>query len=122
MNIEQNIRTFDTGATRSPLGNKLAYSRFFDARVLKRYAEYMHEHRKQTDGELRDPDNWKNGIPQDSYVDSMYRHFMDVWLWSQGYFGEMTEEIETALCALMFNVHGLLFEVMRDSDFHEDRQ
>ena len=109
-------RIFVTGATRSPLNDKLCYAGFMDARVIKRYAEYMHRHREQTDGNLRDPDNWKKGIPIDSYMDSMYRHFMDVWLWHQGYLDEATEEIEEALVALMFNVQGMLFEILKKED------
>lgn len=108
------VRTFDTGATRSPLGDKLCYSRFFDPRVLKLRAEYMHRHRTQTDGKLREPDNWKRGIDQASYVDSLMRHFMDVWLWAAGYQDEMTEDIKTAIIACMFNLEGLLHEIMKE--------
>lgn len=107
------VRIFDGGATRSPLGDKLCYSRFMDARVVKRYCEYLHKHRVQADGNVREPDNWKNGIPQASYMDSMHRHFMDVWLHNQGHTSEMAEDIETALCALIFNAQGMLFEVMK---------
>lgn len=109
-----NVRTFETGATRSPLGSKLQYSKFMDSRVIKRYCEYLNHHRVQTDGKVREPDNWKSGIPVTSYVDSMQRHYMDIWLWHQEYTVEMSEDIETALCALLFNVQGLLFEVLRD--------
>lgn len=110
------IRTFDTGATRSPTNDKLAYSRFMDSRVIKRYCEYLHKHRTQTDGQVREPDNWKQGIPAESYVDSMYRHFMDVWLFEQGYYNDTLEDQETALCALMFNAQGLLFEILKDKE------
>ena len=110
------IRTFDTGATRSPMNDKLCYSRFMDSRVIKRYCEYLHKHRTQTDGQVREPDNWKHGIPTESYIDSMYRHFMDVWLFEQGYDAETTEDQETALCALMFNIQGLLFEMLKYKD------
>ena len=107
------VRIFDTGATRSPQAEKLCYDRFLSPLVLKRYAEYMHGHRKQTDGTLRDPDNWQKGIPQASYMDSMARHEMDVWLHQSGFSCEATEDLETALCGLMFNAMGMLFEVLR---------
>ena len=81
--------------------------------MLKRFAEYMHGHRKQTDGTLREPDNWQKGIPQASYMDSMARHEMDVWLHQSGFPGEATEDIETAVCGLMFNAMGMLFEVLQ---------
>lgn len=108
------VRIFDTGATRSPQAEKLCYDRFLSPLVLKRFAEYMHGHRKQADGTLRDPDNWQKGIPQESYMDSMARHEMDVWLHQSGFPDEATEDIETALCGLMFNAMGMLFEVLRE--------
>ena len=107
-------RMFDTGATRSPLGDKLCYADFMDSRVIKRYCEYLHKHRVQTDGIVREPDNWKKGIDKTSYVDSMFRHFMDVWHWHLGHQDEMSEDIQTALCALMFNTHGLMFEILKE--------
>lgn len=115
-----NVRRFGTGATRSPLSDKLCYSRFMDARVIKRYCEYLHLHRTQTDGKVREPDNWKQGIPAESYIDSMFRHFMDVWLFEQGYYNDTVEDQETALCALMFNVQGLLFEILKTKEKADD--
>ena len=109
----ETVRIFDTGATRSPQAEKLCYDRFFSPLVLKRFAEYMHLHRKQSDGALREPDNWQKGIPQASYMDSMARHEMDVWLHQSGLPGEATEDLETALCGLMFNAMGMLFEVLK---------
>ena len=107
------VRIFDTGATRSPQAEKLCYDRFLSPLVLKRFAEYMHEHRKQSDGLMREPDNWQKGIPQASYMDSMARHAMDVWLHQSGFPDEATEGLETALCGLMFNAMGMLFEVLK---------
>ena len=107
------VRQFDTGATRSPQAEKLCYDRFLSPLVLKRFAEYMHEHRKQSDGLMRDPDNWQKGIPQASYMDIMARHEMDVWLHQSGFPGDATEDLETALCGLMFNAMGMLFEVLK---------
>ena len=107
------VRIFDTGATRSPQAEKLCYDRFLSPLVLKRFAEYMHEHRKQSDGLMREPDNWQRGIPQASYMDSMARHEMDVWLHQSGFPREATEDLETALCGLMFNAMGMLFEVLQ---------
>lgn len=107
------IREFETGATRSPMGDKLCYSRFMDSRVIKRYCEYLHKHRVQADGVVREPDNWKQGIPSESYMDSMFRHFMDVWLIEQGHYDSATEDIETALCALIFNAQGMLYETLQ---------
>ena len=98
------IRQFNTGATRDTNENKLEYARFFSHEVLKRRAEYMDKHRKQSDGKLRDPDNWKKGIPMEVYKDSAFRHFHDWW---------SGKDEEEAICALMFNCEGFLFELLK---------
>jgi hypothetical protein len=110
------IRTFDTGATRSPMADKLCYSGFFSPKVMKRVAEYMHLHRKQADGNIREADNWKKGIPVASYLDSMTRHFMDVWMHLDGCGELATEDLQTALCGLFFNTQGMLFEELGGKD------
>lgn len=107
------IRTFDTGATRNLNDDKLGYEGFLSPIVLKRFAEYMHLHRKQADGKLRAPDNWQKGIPKEAYMDSKTRHDMDLWLHHRGFPNEATEDLETALCAIMFNTMGYLFEVLK---------
>jgi len=108
------IREFETGATRSPQADKLCYDGFFSPAVMKRIAQYMHKHRTQSDGQLRAPDNWQKGIPQASYMESMMRHFMDVWMYSSGWPELMEEDIETALCGLHFNTHGMLLEILKE--------
>lgn len=115
--IPQNLgRTFDTGATRDTAEGKLDYSRALAPEVLKRYVEYLDKHRKQSDGEMRSFDNWKKGMPiKDAYMPSMFRHFHDVWTHVMGELGpEPGEELEECLCALKFNVDGLLYEVLRE--------
>lgn len=109
------MRTFESGATRDSEDNKLDYEGFLNPFVLRRFAEYMHEHRLQADGSLRDSDNWQNGMPQPVYMKSMARHFMCVWqMHRDGYnFGD---EMEDALCALLFNVMGMLYEVIQAGD------
>jgi hypothetical protein len=114
------VRTFDSGATRSPIADKLEYARFFDSRVLKRRAEYMHKHRKQSDGQIREPDNWKRGIPLGSYHDSLTRHIKDIDLHMQGYDSEAEEDFETAVVAAMFNLEGMLFEILKFRDIGEE--
>jgi hypothetical protein len=104
-----NIRQFESGATRSPLNDKLQYSGFISPIVLKRYAEYMHRHRLQSDGELRDADNWQKGIPDDSAFDSMLRHVMDIWFYSRDFGAEATEEKLESLCAIIFNASVLIY-------------
>ena len=110
------MRKFETGATRSPIGDKLRYADFLDSRVIKRYCQYMHKHRVQADGQVREPNNWKKGVDRASLVDSLNRHQMDVLMWYHGYEDEMEEPIEEALCAVMFNTMALLDAVLKEQD------
>jgi len=104
-------RTFDTGATRDTGDDKLRFDGFLSASVLKRFAEYMHENRVQSDGSLRDPDNWQKGIPLPVYIDSGWRHFFDWWGETRGIKSE--DGLEIALCGLMFNTMGYLHELLK---------
>ena len=106
------MRTFETGATRNDDSSKYDYEAFLSPIVLERFAQYMHKHRMQADGKLRDGDNWQNGIPRKSYMKSGYRHFHDWWLEHRGY--PSREGLEEALCALLFNVQGYLLEVLKE--------
>lgn len=110
MNDDGMKRVFETGASRDTAEGKLDYEGFLSPAVLDRFAGYMHRNRKMRDGSLRDSDNWQKGIPRVVYMKSMFRHFMDVWRLHRR--GEYGEEMEEALCAMMFNVQGLLFEVL----------
>jgi hypothetical protein len=110
------VRQFDTGATRDTDTDKHDPEAFLSPIVLARFNEYMHRNRKQKDGSYRDGDNWQKGIPRDAYMKSMWRHFLDLWLYHRGYRERATEDIETALCAIMFNAMGYLFEVLREKD------
>lgn len=108
------MRTFETGATRDDADSKFDYEGFLSPIVLKRFAEYMHKHRHQADGKLRDSDNWQKGIPMSAYMKSGWRHFMDWWTMHRS--GAPTasalDAIEESLCALMFNVMGYLHELI----------
>jgi len=105
-------RKFDTGATRDVEDGKLDYEGFLSPLVLARFANYMHKHRIQKDGSLRDSDNWQKGIPRDAYMKSMWRHFMDVWLDHRVY-GQVDQVgMEDELCAVLFNVQGYLHELL----------
>jgi len=108
------IRTFATGATRTAADNKLRFDGFLSPLSLVRYAEYMHEKREMPDGSRRDPDNWKKGITEQSYYESLLRHAVDLMLHNDGY-PELAEEpdIESVVCAIMFNAHGLLHEKVK---------
>jgi len=114
----ENIRTFSTGATRNLDTTKLDYEGFLSPNALQEFAAYMHKHRAQADGSIRDSDNWQKGIPEDVYLKSMFRHFMDLWTIHRGGTAHSPEDNHTidrkeALCALMFNVQGLLHELTK---------
>ena len=112
-----NVRQFESGATRDTAEGKLDYEGFLSPLVLKSFAEYMHEHRIQSDGSIRASDNWQKGIPLDAYMQSMFRHFMDVWFFHRG-LPELAEaaSIDEALNALFFNVQGSQHEVLKEMD------
>ena len=102
-------RTFETGATRSSSEGKFGYEGFLSPLVLRRFGAYMHKHRALPDGSLREPDNWQRGIPLSSYMDSLWRHFMDLWLHHRQFEALAVEQdIEDVLCALLFNIQGYL--------------
>jgi hypothetical protein len=102
------IRQFATGATRDTATDKPDYEAFLSPVVIERYGRYMMEHQVQPDGTLRPGDNWQKGIPIDVYMKSMWRHFLAVWSAhrDQGYANEAD------LCALKFNVDGMLHEIL----------
>jgi hypothetical protein len=105
------VRKFDTGATRDQDTTKFDYEGFYSPLVMDRFAAYMHKHRHQSDGQLRDSDNWQKGIPFDAYMKSGFRHFMDWWRQHRGHKGQDT--LEDSLCALIFNAQGYLHELLK---------
>ena len=108
------IRSFDTGATRGAERGKLDYEGFLSPLVLERFAVYMDEHRTQADGKRRESDNWQKGMPQDSYIKSGWRHFMDWWKEHRGI--KTKEGLESALCAVIFNAQGYLHEHLKKKE------
>lgn len=103
------MRKFDGGATRDDDTDKPDYEGFLSPEVLAEYARYMHKNRKQSDGELRASDNWQKGIPKNQYMKSAWRHFMQMWR------AHRNEEPDMeAMCALLFNVMGYMYEEIMD--------
>ncbi|MDX1279384.1 dATP/dGTP diphosphohydrolase domain-containing protein [Oceanihabitans sediminis] len=111
---DKKSRYFDTGATRDTDEGKLDYEGFISPLVLERFAQYMNKHRYQSDGNIRDSDNWQKGIPQTAYMKSGWRHFMDWWKEHRGI--KSKEGIEEALCAVIFNASGYLFEILKEKN------
>jgi len=111
--VMPNKRTFGSGATRQDDTEKLDYEGFNSPLVKKRFAQYMHKNRHLPDGSLRDSDNWQKGIPFPAYAKSLNRHFEDFHLIHRGYPDEAREDIEEALCGIIFNAQGYLFEILK---------
>ncbi len=109
--MAKKMREFDTGATRDTNEGKPDYEGFLSPLVIERYGQYMTKHRKQSDGGLRDSDNWQKGIPKDVYIKSAWRHFVDWWKEHRGLGSR--EGLEDALMALLFNVMGYAHEVLK---------
>jgi hypothetical protein len=53
------MRQFPTGATRNLSTTKVNPAKCLSPLVIQRYAEYMRDMRRQSDGTLRADDNWK---------------------------------------------------------------
>ena len=123
--MESQMRTFETGATRDTDEGKLDWEGFISPAAMRHFAEYMHKHRRQADGTLRDADNWQKGMPRREYVRSLVRHTWDLWaLWRWGYKSivrndSWEEQLVTLLCAILFNVQGLLHEIAIGRDVSE---
>jgi len=104
------VRKFETGATRDLDASKLDFEGFLSPLVLARYAEYMHANRMTAEG-LRESDNWQLGIPKSAYMKSGWRHH---FAWWSAHRGEPThEDIETAICGVLFNASGYLHEILK---------
>jgi hypothetical protein len=106
------MRKFDTGATRDQNDTKPDYAGFLSPLVIKGYGQYMHKHRLQADGTLRSSSNWKKGMSKDVYLESMWRHFLDVWLEQEGY--RSREGLDEAMYGLLFNVMGYIHETEKE--------
>lgn len=106
-------RTFETGATRDTDQDKLDPEAAISPLVVKRYCEFKRSHRHLPDGSLRPDDGWQLGIPVESYAKSLQRHNLDVWLLHRGWKPVTETDLETALCAVIFNASGWLHELLK---------
>lgn len=123
MASQEGVREFESGATRNDTGPKFDYEGFLNPEALATYAAYMHEHRTQRDGSLRNPDNWQLGIPFHVYVKSLVRHTVDLWRVNRGYtvLNPDTGKPHTKkdlCCAIIFNAFGYLKELVDPSEIN----
>lgn len=111
----EQMRTFNTGATRNSDTERIDPEGFLSWRPLEAYFNYMHKNRFQKDGNIRDSDNWQLGIPQRAYGKSLWRHFFDFWKTHRTVGNHKVEPspyrndrlIEDGV-AIMFNIMGYL--------------
>jgi len=105
------VRRFETGATRDSDEGKPEYGGFLSPLVLQRFAAYMHQHRHQPNGTVRSSRNWRKGMALAVYEESLLRHIVDIWLHLEGFTGAR-EDLESALCGVLFNTQGALHEIL----------
>lgn len=115
--MKSKVRKFKTGATRDTDLNKPDYEGFLSPLVIQEFGNYMNKNRIQSDGSIRESDNWQKGISSEVYMKSLFRHFMQVWLIYRG--NKTIDEkgnkvnLKEALCGVMFNAQGYLHEVVK---------
>jgi hypothetical protein len=107
------IRRFESGATRDTDNSKIDFEGLLSPVVLEAFGRYMTKHRIQSDGGLRDSDNWQAGIPLDVYMKSGWRHFFSWWKSHRGLKTE--EDIEDSMMALLFNLQGYAHEYLKQT-------
>jgi len=113
-------REWASGAYRDTNDEKLDYEAFYSPLVVREFARYMHKHRKQSNGKLREGDNWQGlfGTPKEHRkvcMKSLWRHFQDLWMLHRGYrVGGVTKK--EVLCAMLFNVQAYLFSILVEEE------
>ena len=111
------IRQFESGATRDSEDSKNDYEGFLHPLVIQAFGDYMTRHRKQSDGKLRDSDNWQKMFGEkhkDVCIKSMWRHFLDLWLFHRGYEGR--DNIEDALAGIIFNAQAYWLKILNEKE------
>lgn len=139
----QQIRRFETGASRDVDEHKIDPEACLSPIVLEAFAQYMVICQIMPDGTRRADDNWQKGMPCESYIKSGWRHWLEFWKWHrartlfpelspvswikvlQGQ-GPKTTQLDLDVArgillggfGLLFNVQGYLHEyIKRNPDF-----
>ena len=79
------IRIFKGGGLRDTSDGKLEYYGFRHPLLEQSFAKYMHEHRKMSDGSLRNSNNWWKGWDKEVSLQSLVRHLEDLQAITAGY-------------------------------------
>lgn len=82
--MNEQLRTFDTGATRDIATGKLEYSNYIHPLCDYSFSNYM-KWKQIIWWEYRRGDNWQKGIPDESLFDSLVRHMEIVKLLRKWY-------------------------------------
>lgn len=104
-------------ATRDDDTNKIDPEGFYSPLVVQRFSEYMLSHQNTPLGK-RESDNWQHLFGEkhtDVCMKSLWRHFLDLWLFHRGYKGR--DDIETSLCAILFNTQAYLYKILLDRKY-----
>jgi hypothetical protein len=113
------MRQFDSGATRSNAEGKPDYSGYLSPLAIEGFGRYMLKHQRQADGQYRSSRNWKKGIPMPAYVESLYRHWQAMWKVVDGHMEETplmvlnpseVEALREDIYGVMFNIQGFAHE------------
>ena len=124
--VDKDIREWDTGGKRDTEEGKLDYEGFLSPVVIQRFALYMHKHRKMKDGSYRDSDNWQRGFGTFkehavTCMKSLTRHFMHVWRIHRCDEECALDDLEEALCGVMFNTMVWLHRLLKSKrDFSRE--
>ncbi len=112
MNQEQDsVREFPTGAKRDGEAGKLRYTAALSPYALSALVDYMRRHNTQAH---RTEENWKSGIPLDSFLASQFRHMMHQWIKHEQ--KEYDQELIDAVCGAAFNCLGYLHELVKPGE------
>ena len=111
------MREFETGATRNNDQERVDWVKMLSLPAMFEYARYMSRHRLQTDGKLREFDNWKGadkkgGFPLDEVVESLMRHTLDLAALQNGDVPMRPCDTREACCAIIFNAMAYLHTIL----------
>ena len=101
--MNNDIRKFTTGAVRDQDNDKEKYVECFSFTAWRRFAKYM-----KTQEKKYPPDNWRKGIPEKEYEQSLMRHLQKYFM--NKYEGGQLEPDIDHLAAAYFNLQGIMFE------------
>lgn len=100
------MREFESGAIRDSEETKEDYTETISWTALKRHAQYMTGKKSKYGA-----GNFKKGISVDSYERSLIRHLQKYM--ANKYEGGEEERDEDHLCAMLFNICGIIHEEER---------